>query len=492
MNLLVFALIFGGGVARRLGFEDHQCPDHRQTCPDDSSCCPSTGGDFCCKNTTVPSSTCCGEGCCSDFEECCKDDQGEACCIQQTTFCVPKQSQEKYPARCCPRWTVGCGVGSVGCCDPAQPWQWNLAAQPSGDRYVPTYKSQPFELELAPAQQPQSAVSSPSTVYALFITGASGLMSMQIDRTSGQITNKVKVQLDDNPYAETTREFLFDENRAVFYYLDANFTANGGVRPSGGRPIYLYTIDAATGKSSKLTVSGAVDFPVGQAMCGKTILMATEDYSSGSFQGYNWFKLDPVSGSAVNVGHLARGADESADAFYSGFHRDCSPDGSVVYRFGYKYVSSQDEQGLSTTTINGGQTATKWQDELTPDHDYYMTMDRYDINSSSFAFVSLAPYKNDPKRGLDVMQWTPDGSAPVLVARLGNAHPPSMPMLGDLGYLGSYISGSTYLAMVVVDAPVEPEWGLAVVNLTNRSGVVVPLLPRTIAGTWGVSGVGMI
>lgn len=379
-------------------------------------------------------------------------------------------------------------MGSVGCCDPAQPWQWSIN-EPSGSRYMPSLKPLPLDASI----EEISASLSASKVYALFLTGLDGLVSMQIDPTTGQISNKVKVTgMDDNPFGESTREFVFDAARAVFYYLDANFTANGGVRPSGGRPVYLYTVDANTGKATKQTVSGAVDYPVGQSLCGSSLLIATQDYSLGSFQGYNWYQVNPVSATATLVGSIQRGADETSDAFYAGYHRDCSSNGTVVYRFGYKGVTTQSEQGLSSTYLKGAQTTTKWQGELTPDHDYYMTMDRWDVNSTSSAFISLAPYKNDPKRGLDVMQWTPDATNPVLVARLGNAHPPSVLGLGDLGYLGSYISGNTYLAMVVVDATVEPEWGLAVVNLQNRSGVVVPLVPRTIAGTWGVSGVGMI
>eukprot|EP00755_Sulcionema_specki_P004266 Sspe_Gene.29638::Locus_14191_Transcript_4_7_Confidence_0.364_Length_1921::g.29638::m.29638 len=49
-----------------------------------------------------------------------KTSRGE-CCVNEATFCVPKEGL--YPSRCCPLWTVGCGVGSVGCCDPARPWQ---------------------------------------------------------------------------------------------------------------------------------------------------------------------------------------------------------------------------------------------------------------------------------------------------------------------------------------------------------------------------------
>ena len=47
---------------------------------------------------------------------------------------------------------------------------------------------------------------------------------------------------DDNLFGESTRDFLFDPEQRLFYYLDANFTSNGGARPAGGRPIYLYVL----------------------------------------------------------------------------------------------------------------------------------------------------------------------------------------------------------------------------------------------------------
>ena len=76
-------------------------------------------------------------GCTAD-ESCCQDSKGYACCIDQTTYCVkPTDGSKAYPvlpatptpptprltapqARCCPQWTVGCSVGSVGCCDPVR------------------------------------------------------------------------------------------------------------------------------------------------------------------------------------------------------------------------------------------------------------------------------------------------------------------------------------------------------------------------------------
>jgi hypothetical protein len=152
------------------------------TCPDADDCCPySAGGYMCCKKTnTVPASTCCGGGCCEEFETCCSDDKGSSCCVQQTTKCAPKSNG--FPARCCPRWTVGCTSGSVGCCDPAQPWQWSLA----------TDRPEALDPEgLGQADWNQTAWAA-SAAYALFVQ-TSTLHVMKVDVSSGRISHNLKV-----------------------------------------------------------------------------------------------------------------------------------------------------------------------------------------------------------------------------------------------------------------------------------------------------------
>ena len=66
--------------------------------------------------------------------------------------------------------------------------------------------------------------------------------------------------------------------RFRFYYLDANFTAGGGARPPKGREAYLFSVDPATGGTTKQTISGAVDFTTGYAFYPEdgTILLATD------------------------------------------------------------------------------------------------------------------------------------------------------------------------------------------------------------------------
>lgn len=104
------------------------------------------------------------------------------------------------------------------------------------------------------------------TAYVLVVSGiADGLEGWTVDVGTGNIESRKRIAkaFDDDPAGESTREFMFDSKRKVFYYVDANFTANGGARPAGGREMYLYTVDPVSGSTQKQTVSGAVDFPVG-------------------------------------------------------------------------------------------------------------------------------------------------------------------------------------------------------------------------------------
>ena len=228
---------------------------------------------MCCEDNGVESGPCCGDGCCTEAETCCADDKGWVCCMQQNGACVPKVAG--FPARCCPRWTVGCTIGSVGCCDPAQPWQWALAKT---HRKMPISfsKSSASTLTQSPRAVPASTGDNVTSVHAIFVTEL-GLAVMNIDTATGRIHNRAKVKhFNDDPAGESTREYLYDPTRGKFFYLDSNFTADGGRRPATGRPFYLYTLDPATGESTQRTVSGAKEFPTGFVMHGEKILVATE------------------------------------------------------------------------------------------------------------------------------------------------------------------------------------------------------------------------
>lgn len=462
---------------------DHKCPDQQQTCPDDAKCCPAGagGGYMCCQLTSVPSSTCCSDGCCTDFETCCDG----TCCIQQMTKCI-KGGEGTYPSRCCPQWTVGCNTGSVGCCDPAQPWQWDIARTKVNPADVPPLSSK--------LTHPSRVPGAGQTVYALYITGIAGLESMTINASSGDILTKHKVTgVDDNPVGESTRDFLFHAGRKVFYYLDANFTADAGERPLAGRPIYLYTVDPTTGQGSKRVVSGATDFPTGYSMQGDNILMATEAWSAdGSKQtGFSFYSLDPLKAIATHLSSVDRGNDESDGAFYAGFHRANSPDATETFRFGYKLVTSQQQQGLCRTDVSQTAGHATWVDDVSPHHDNYMSLDVYP-NGTGFSFVSLAPTTDDRQRGLDLVKWSGDGSDMSVVAVLGNAHPPRVMKLGDLGYLATHVNGDQFVALVVSDStPITDRWAVVLVDLKTGDFLLNNLNPLALAGTWGASGVGI-
>ena len=75
----------------------------------------------------APSEETCNDIVCSDDETCCKDSPTctgacTECCVDVSTFCVAPRGPFTT-STCCSRWTVACTVGSVGCCDPARPWQ---------------------------------------------------------------------------------------------------------------------------------------------------------------------------------------------------------------------------------------------------------------------------------------------------------------------------------------------------------------------------------
>lgn len=489
---------------------EHSCPlDPTAYCSDSETCCTASPGDtWCCTNTSVPAGPCCLDGCCTQAEECCADNTGAVCCIQQDSYCVPKDIN--YPARCCPRWTVGCVSGSVGCCDPAQPWDWTINSLQSPGAFrgghavlkrdsdspaLSTRRSARSSVPLAFAGNGSQPLA--SVAYILFETGGAGLEALTVDAVSGAILNRVRVSgLDDNPADETTREFVWDSGRLQFYYLDANFTAGGGARPTSGREIYLYTVDAISGKGSKQTVRGAVDYPVGQVLVGGNIIMACQGFNSnGVFYGYNYYSLDTTTAQATPLGFSPRGSDESDPGYYAGYHRVASKDGLTLYRLGYKYVTSQSEQGLNAVDLNDPTSVqVTWTDELSPLHDFYMTCDRYDLPTGP-AFVSLAPSLTDTKRGLDIVQWSlaAGGADAQVLATLGNAHPPSISHLGDLGYLATILQGSQYLALVVQDGslPALDNWALASLDLTSGDVSVVPLSPLALAGTMDVAGLGL-
>lgn len=156
--------------------------------------------------------------------------------------------------------------------------------------------------------------------------------------------------------------------------------------------------------------------------------------------GFNFYSLDTGTAVATPLGSVARGAGEASPSYYAGYHREVSADGKLFYRLGYKLVTQQQEQGISITTVAGSagtEGSTAWKDELSKGHDYFMTMHRYQNSTGGrWGFLSLAPsLAVGKKRGLDLVGWSIDEAVEYrTIATLDNAHPPSTPNVGALGY----------------------------------------------------------
>mmetsp|Transcript_28096 Transcript_28096/g.45235 ORF Transcript_28096/g.45235 Transcript_28096/m.45235 type:complete len:517 (-) Transcript_28096:123-1673(-) len=516
MNPLLFILLLSVASAQARGFPfgraraNHQCQGSTQTCSDSETCCSDeAGGYLCCMTTDIlPSQggSCCGGGCCSHGESCCADDQGSTCCLVQNSFCVPKDSSTgTYPARCCPRWTVGCAVGSVGCCDPAQAWQ-RLSIEKDEDslpRSTLVSKDDRFFDEGEDAIQGTPA-------YALVVSGAAkqtaALLALTIDTSTGKIARKLPVTgfAAHDPAGESTREFLWDTKRKLFYYFDANFTANGGARPAGGRDTYLVSVDPTTGQAKPMLVEGAKDYPTGYALHEDGhVRMATEawDNAGKSVVGYHFYSVDPEEAKATLLASNVKGSGESGNPeFYAGYHRGVSVDGSSVYRLGYEEVTQMTTQGLGVTTVaSGSKATTKWVPEPAQGHDFFLTFDRLGNDSAlsggGETFLSLAPSTSKRSRSLDVVQWSiEDSNTYEVIASFPNAHPPRATGLGTLGYVATTLSGNSYAALVVEYGmqPMLDRWSIAVVDLSSpKNSTMHPLSPWSAAGIWSASGLGL-
>jgi hypothetical protein len=246
------------------------------------------------------------------------------------------------------------------------------------------------------------------TAFALFnespTFGKAGLRVAHVSLSTGQIEKSMLVTGFENLFGESTRKFVWDGGRKQFYYLDANWTSNMGERPSGGRTMLLYSVDATTGEATRAEVKGAKDYPTGMAMHEESgnLVIAAEQFEKDSsnstdFTGYIFYSLDPTTATAKPLGSLSRGTAESDDAFYSGFHTTTNAAGTAMYRLGYKLVKTQQTSGLGITSIGASASASanapravasNW-NEIAPlsGHDFYMSMCRLDDGS----FVSLAP-----------------------------------------------------------------------------------------------------
>lgn len=443
-----------------------------------------------------------GQSCgCTADETCCQDDAGYACCIDQTTYCVPKEAGQKdYPARCCPQWTVGCFVGSVGCCDPARPWQRVLAAAPPRGRGRIGYAAQGGGVGALPA-----------TAYALFTSGslaaAADLNALTIDVATGAITNNVKLTgpaaaYDAATYGEQTRVFPYAHAANKFFWFDL---------VDATTTITLYLVDPADGSSSAAPVrGGAAGNVIGMgyhAESGSAVL-TTGAKDGASFRFYS---VDLATAVATPLGGgggaVPRGADESDPSFYAGYVSAVGAEVTTTYRLGFEGVTQGTGPGLGVTDLaaaapkNGTAAAaaanpTTWAAVPTASkHEFFYSLSR---KQGGDTFLSLAP-SDALNHTLAVVEWTAAGDARV-VLDVPDAHPPEDKRTGILGYVAADTVGSAYVGLVIKENPsVLPgrknQWEILGVDLDSATGGSAPIVGKGFdllgAETVSVSGVGI-
>jgi len=414
---------------------------------------------------------------CTSDETICADDKGWSCCVDQESFCVPKGGG--FAARCCPQWTVGCGSGSVGCCDPARPWQRDLN-----------------NVGIRSPVVGSSAAAVEATAYALFTSpSVANLDCLTIDVATGNITSKVPVSGPAKDYfaklyGEITRVYPYSPSRNKFFFLDIVQT---GATPSS--PITLYSIDPATGASTSAVVSGVAGFVVSfdyHPESDRVVVAvgAREDVS------FSFLTVDVDTAVASLLGTVDRGASEAASpAFYAPYITVMAQNGTSAYRLGYQQVSEAVGPGLGATPLAGG-VATWEAVPSAPGLGFLYSMVR---KPGTDAFVSLAP-SSATNHTLSVVSWARGDASAAVLLDMANAHPPQMIGTGVLGYVADATSKSLYAALVVQPAKGSlfgegDQWVLAFVEYdSGATGHVVidgQGFAKLGAETVGVSGLGI-
>lgn len=438
-------------------------------------------------------------GCTAD-ETCCQDDTGYACCIDQTTYCVLKEAGQKdYPSRCCPQWTVGCFVGSVGCCDPARPWQRMIALDDG-------FMAAPSKRIGHEVQGHDGAL--PATVYALFTSGdplaaTSDLQALTIDVASGNITQNVALTgpaaaYDAKLYGEQTRVFPYAHALNKFFWFDIK--QQGATSTT---PITLYLVDPADGSSTSATVSGGaqgnvIGFAYHTESGAAVLTTGARDGHTFSFYtvDLNTAASTPLGGAA---GSVARGANETDPGYYSGYISALGLNITTTYRLGYESVTQGMGPGLGVTDLGAAAAAasrTSWNTVPSASkHEFFYSLSR---KQGGDTFLSLAP-SDSLDHTLAVVEWTVAGDARV-VLDVPDAHPPEDKRTGILGYVAADTTGSQYVAMAIKEMPsVLPgrnnQWEILGVDLETATGRSVAIAGKGFdilgAETVSVSGVGI-
>lgn len=428
------------------------------------------------------------------------------CCLKQVEACTPPRGPFTA-ATCCPLWTVGCVVGTVGCCDPARPWQQGktsssfLSARQPNNR-LSASKPPPLVPNGAEAAPVETSPSRAATRigYAVFTQALRfGLVAYAFD-AGGNV--QAKRQLSgpfasyyERYYGEGTRVLPWDGAAKRFYFADILINASA----DGDAPITVFTIDPATGESTAAEVTGCKGgYPYGMAWDAttKALLLATQTEASASFCA-----VDPTSGEGTQMGSVLRGTSEgNSSGYYTAYVSHVQ--GGVAIRVGHRVVTTGTDLGKSSVALKAGRASlpSSWESLDLGTHGLPSTVRTHPDGG----FVSLAPRTTEangaPK--LDIIGWgngsRTDGDVRVL-ARLANAGPPQAPYIGTLGYVADSIAGSLFGALTVAHRGgtlgLRDKWTLSTLDLATGRLMEAPLSPQpSIEGaeTVALAGFGLV
>lgn len=291
---------------------------------------------------------------CAKDELCCQDSptcKGACteCCIAQTDICVLPRG-DFMTSTCCPKWTVGCTIGSVGCCDPAMPWQDGLDGLDS--RSVRTWRKAVPKVggvEAEAAEEPAGPTAEEpraGQAYAIFTDSFDDKLTAYSFGTDGTVSSKAVLSgpfadYYTKYYGEATRILPWAQPMARFVFADADVL-------DAALPLTLYTINPADGSSASLPIKGCAGYPVGMAFDADTekLMLGLQSKAHATYCA-----VDAKTGAATQLGSLDRGSSEANSTnFYGAYLSHAS--GSSVFRVGHRLVSSGAEPGISTVGLS--------------------------------------------------------------------------------------------------------------------------------------------
>ena len=434
---------------------------------------------------------------CTPDETCCKDSPGctgvcTECCLNQVSECVEPR-QGFTTSTCCPKWTVGCSAGSVGCCDPARPWQMPPPVpaafevrQPNrlrngGNKVGGDRRGRRFRLRYGHRQRQRR-------VRPLHQSAALRPRAFTIDIGTGKATKEPVTTPSPrtcSSITEGTRILPWDPKSKRFLLADSNL--NGG-KGNASTPIVLYTINPSDGSSTAMPLKGGcTGYPIGQAWdvpLGK-LVVATQSATEVAY-----FSVDVDTAEATSLGTLARGSSEASAAYYGGYLSHSY--GGVAIRVGHKRVSTGESLGVSEVALKAGDAgetvdaapSAKWSDLELKSHGLPASVHMHDFPPSSNddakapgkGYVALAP--STSADGYDIIGFqAPVGVQETTFAKLSNAHAPQVPLLKyNLGYVAASLAGNKYGAMTVARHPsiipgTGDKWKVSTVDLSNVHNV---------------------